>query len=55
MATKIPGGPPQPHFPWPIAIAAFLLGLIAGYALNEMVHSRDQQTLSIRVPDQFRK
>ena len=53
MATVVKG-PGQPHFPWAIAIAAFLIGLVAGYGLNEYKHSKDAQTFSINIPSERR-
>lgn len=50
MATSVKG-PGQPHFPWAIAIAAFLIGLVVGYGLNEYKHSKDERSFSISIPD----
>ena len=36
-------------------IAAFLIGLVIGYGLNEWKHSKDQRTLSISVPAELQK
>lgn len=38
-----------------IAIAAFLIGVVIGYGLNEWKHSKDQRILSISVPAELRK
>ena len=32
-------------------IAALLVGFIAGYAVNDWRHSKDQRSFSIRLPD----
>jgi hypothetical protein len=57
MATATPAGPPQPRrqVPMMIAIAAFFIGLVIGYGLNEWKHSKDQRTLSISVPAEIQK
>jgi len=53
MPPVIKPNPPQPHFPWKL-IAAFLIGLIAGYALSEWKHSHDQRGFSISIPSEQR-
>jgi hypothetical protein len=57
MATVGPAGPPQPRreVSMMIAIAAFFIGLVIGYGLNEWKHSKDQRTLSISIPAELRK